>query len=666
MKRIFSLDYGRGTMAAFTCNQLKDDGSIKPLMDAYGEPSGFACMRDETYRLGRQLYTMSGPDLRNAVEIEMNVKHLPGTHDALQIKYLRAWYQKLRKDNEAFFNECEPVWIIGCPTGEEWRKRHVIENYKKLFERAGFQNIIIVPESNAAMTGLKEADELSQKAGSNIGVICLDLGAYSCDTTYVLPGKVQSFGGYVGASLVEKMLIAKNLSGVCCKEGRNGNPPELIEAVREQYKKDPVFANYLLAHAKALKETFFTTKMNGKDYSRRDCVAVVDLDDIPAFDEFDTDSFVLSANDTVISDIIENESIQAVLGADEFAELPQEVQEELGKMTWSEALRNFVAKINDKYPAFAEAAKNGNGQCACIALTGGASLMYFVEDIIKEIFPHVQLFKDTTPMSTIAKGLLSFGPAKVKAMELEAHKDYLWNHNRNGEADTHNHQYSILNVIASKAHDILVKEIIQASVNKFIELIENNIRRWKKRYIDSDAIAGCIRDDFKRWFEGDLRSKHNEQTKKAQEYLAEEINKCYAPVLEKLRISGSLLSHTDFSMRYADNFWAEWSSERGGYKHFEKWFDPIHEWGKNLPNPGAIGGFFGTSRQEIYDYIQEDIDNAMSKIRSALRKLEETYDSPGAYTPFINECLEEITAVLKKRVREKKQSFLLEETFYEE
>lgn len=692
MKRIFALDYGRGTMAGFYTDFGAKVISPRPIMDKDGEPSGFALMQDGTYRLGKQLYTMGAKDYRKAVSLHINIKEIPTGDDALQVEYAKAWRQKLLRDNPTLFNDgSEEVWIIGCPTG--WRSRKVIDKYRSIFEEAGFSNPIIVPESNAAMMYAQQTHEFMDHMGKNTGVLCIDLGAYSADSTYVRPGSVSSYGGYVGASLIEKMILAMNLSGEFCEDSRNS--PNLRQKVREKCQNDPMFRAYMLLHAKKLKESYFTDVVNGQDYSDIDCTEAVDirLNDA-AFDSVGVKFFELVANEKMISTITTERSIKDILG-EEFDVLPEEVRNELGEKSWRKSLESFVIKTLEDCPEFAAIAKKDpSGEKANLILTGGASLMPLVMDVMMEVMPNTNIYKDSEPMSTIAKGLVYFGPEKIKAMEFA--EQYMWilTHDIAGNVSDSEKHNDLLNSLASRAHDTLVygftfkkseasvyelveerddMGVVFRTVDKMILSVVNAASDWGDGEINSDQIASRALEKFNSWFNGtsedSLSAVHARTLQFVKEFFAVELNMAFLPLLERYKLGATMLTASDLTLEYADDLLKWWKS------NYETVFKPQIEdensFYSQLPNPsaGVLAQMnpFGKSRQEEYNNCLEVFKTRNLDWRDKARNaFTEVNDKPENYGPFKVNCMAELEKAMNSILKTKLGELIVEDSFDDE
>ena len=77
MRRIYVADLGAGNTCMYWINP---DGEVKEpsdLIDARGEPSGYALKKDGTVVLGRGLYGLSAEDLESLDQIHINIKAQP-------------------------------------------------------------------------------------------------------------------------------------------------------------------------------------------------------------------------------------------------------------------------------------------------------------------------------------------------------------------------------------------------------------------------------------------------------------------------------------------------------------------------------------------------------------------------------------------------------------
>ena len=664
MKRIFGLDYGRGTMAGFYVDEGAEVLDPHAIMDSHGEPSGFAVMDAGTTRLGLQMYNIPGRDYGRIKEFHVNVKELPHGNerdDAMQIQYARAWRERIMEKTPQFFNDgYEEYWFIGCPTG--WRSKKTIDDYAKIFTAAGFKNVVIVPESNAAMMHAEKAYGFVKDVDEKVGVLCIDLGAYSADSTYVRPGKsVVSYGGYVGASLIEKMIVTENLND----EHRTADRPyvssEVLKAIREEYRESEKFRTYVLIAARKLKEQYYTALAEGNDFSDIDCTVVVQLDE-DMKNRLGVKLFTIYVNDRMTKSIIHDRSVRSVLG-EEFDDLAVEVRKELEDRSWGAGLKSFLQKTLEMCPDFAVAAQAG-GSHACLIVTGGASLMSFVQDIISEVMPNVTLYKDPDPMSTIAKGLVFFGPEKLKAMAFDKEFERLLTQDENGNPIKEDASNSVLNERLSRSHDELGLEFIADTVIKMVDSIVDAANGWANRQFDSDQIASQAYQAFASWFEGDMVKEYNQKhVPNCKKHIVTNVNKLFEPLLEAYGFKEDakvILKESDLTLKYAECFLKDW---KGFLEAFKGMILEENEIYSKFPNPGAFN-LFSPSRKDILSSAADTLNERNRKWREqCFETLMSYFNSPKVYGPFKMECLAEVLVALRTKKKSKLGELIVEESF---
>lgn len=709
--RLFALDYGRGTMAGFFADSGAKNISPKELMDRDGEPSGFAVMDDGSTRVGRRMDTIGGHEYPHVTHFHINVKEMPTGNDTLQIEYAKAWRAQIVQNNPALFSEpgIEEQWFIGCPTG--WRDAKTIANYKRIFETAGFPNVVIVRESNAAMMWAEDSYAFMKDMDPEAGVLCLDLGAYSADATWVRHGKkkspkaksetVSSYGGYVGASLIERMIVLANFENAYRNKKNAYNSDETIAAIKAEYEKpDGKFRTYLLNTARHLKETYFSAIAAGATkYAHQDAVADVDLFfDENSEDQFGDTSFGLYLNDRMAQAILDDRSVKNVLGA-EFDTLPEEVRRELGEKSWHEALRDFFRNTLKICPAFAERAQGpSSDRKAVVILTGGASLMPFVKDVLLEVMPNTQVYSDNNPMSTIAQGLLMFGPDKLKSIAFddklgrllvsdkafEDGKKSSWREvldfvedlqeriksdqrSDSAEIARINAQIDVikdskLNEIISQASEKFGGSIISSAIVKRINCLVDAVNGWRDRDFDSDQIVPHARAAFKAWFEGGMLTEFAESTKETKKFIIDELNKLFEPLLkqydelndEKMFAGGNL------ELPSIDEFLTEWKTFFDTFDESIKKQDHLYS---QLENPGFWGETFGTSRQDILNVLADKLNERNEGWqKEAYDALHNTwFTSNAVYLPFLINCLYEIKKGLTEAEKLKLGELIVED-----
>lgn len=665
--RIFGLDYGRGTMAGFYIDEGADALDPHAIMDSRGEPSGFAVMHDGTTRVGKNMITISDRDFPHVKEFHVNVKEMPHGNereDALQIQYARAWRERFLKKYPQLFNDgYEEYWFIGCPTG--WRSKKLVDNYAKIFTAAGFQNVVIVPESNAAMMCAQKRFEFAKHVDKDVGVLCIDLGAYSADSTYVRPGEsVISYGGYVGASLVEKMIVAENLNDEYRIAGQPYATPEALEVIGEEYRRNEKFRTFVLNYARDLKELYYSKVADGAAFNAFDFIGQVPL---PMYlqERLGVRFFAIYVNDLMTNAIIHDRSVKSVLG-EEFDALPDEVRKEFGDKSWSACLKGFLEKTLEICPDFATAARSGDKR-ACLIVTGGASKMLFVEDVICEVMPKASLYKDEDPMSTIAKGLVYFGPGKLKAIAFDREFERLRKQDKDGNPVEKDNPNWVLNEVLSDAHNKLGVDLISNTVGKIIEAVYNAVISWRNSNIDSNEIHTTALAEFCKWFEGEMVDDYNNKFAPAcRNCIVDGVNSLFKPLLQEYSdkehdLGDALLVVEDLSLKYVDCFLKWWQAQYEGFK--EKILED-KEFFKQFPNPGFFGSIFGPGRGQFLGAVANVLQKRYETWAEEYWKiLKSEFDSREVYSPFCYECLLEILSAIDKAKKTKLGELIVEESF---
>lgn len=640
---IHALDYGRGTMAAFTGEADALNPEPKPLMAEGGEPSGFARMKDGSYMLGNEMYHLKSDTYPRVDSFVIDFKEIPNeeNHDLL-VSYARAWRERMMKKNPtAFLPGNEEYWIIGMPTG--WREKRIVDAYRQVFLDAGYKNPIIVPESNAAMAHAQHTSGAIARANPKWGVLCIDLGAYSDDATFVIANKVASCGGYAGASLIERMMLMQILKNAYKKKKGEHNEPELLEAVVNKCSTDPNFFHYILQQTRKLKEQYYSANAEGA-ICIRDLVSTVELDwTDPAFSAWEGEDFVLYTNDAMMYAITQELSIRSVLGAG-FQNLPTEMQNEIGDKTWADCLRAFLERATQLCPELTKAAQGNQAEKATVILTGGAALMPFVEDIVFEILPNIDLYKDKSPMSTIAKGLWYFGPDKLKQLEFERAFDAILTEE---DSDGDN----ILNTIISNAHDLLGKRANQAIPIRAINCVVEATSAWSNHEFDSGQMISHARGKFKTWFYGELKKQCGEHAAEAKQYIVTTLNDVFRNLLAESGLENTtLFEENELSLDYIELFQNEYLD--AVFELVDGQIAEEDEIYSAFPNPGRLKGLFGPSRSDYLQAVAETLDKRNENWGMALMDdLKKTYDSNDLYRPFLIECVYEMQKALEDKKR---------------
>ena len=363
MRKAYIADFGAGNTCLYSVVLDTGIADPVPLTDIDGEPSGYAVDKRGNILLGRGLYKLGWDDLSRIDKFHINIKAIPNETNAAEMtEYFRMWFQKVKREHpEEFEDVDEQYWLIGCPTGDEWKSKETREKYKIIFEKAGFENILVIPESNAALAFYQKTQGALEGVDENAGLILLDQGAYSLDATYFGNGEIRSVGSYLGAGLVEQLMIHTILYDLE-SEYRQGkwehNSEEVLEYARRLYEKEGEqggkFRTFLLLGARELKEDYFKRLRNGSLKSTSDLTTEIHLSD-------EVRPLRLFTNRKMMEDILNRRSVRSILRS-RYDALHEEVKKELEKdgqeCTWTQAFENFLEKVDKMFPDFAASSKS--------------------------------------------------------------------------------------------------------------------------------------------------------------------------------------------------------------------------------------------------------------------------------------------------------------------
>lgn len=417
IKHIYILDNGNGNVMAYMIDPHAAKPEAVPLLNANGEPAGFARKPNGSMLVGTQLVGTDFEIFADCHFTATSFKAVPNSDNRdVMLQYLRAWHNKLAKSKGSHIGDDgnNAVWIIGCPTG--WTDPSIIQNYQKLFLDAGFANPIVIPESDAAIAhARKVSSDINQRAVHS-GVLCQDFGAYSNDSTYISASGIQSYGGFVGAGIIDKMIVQLNLNYIEEFVSQKGNSPVLVDAVRHRFQNDPVFRDFMFLQGRWLKEKYFESKKNGT-LSAKGVSTFITLDDDPSFDGMD--QFRLFLNSQMVHFILEEKKICEMLGESLFAALPVETRQEIGKKTWMECLEIFLQNTSNAIPDFQKQLVGSKGNPPIVLITGGAAEMDIIENAIYNSYSDATVVSDPTPLLSIARGLADIALEKIPKFKSE-------------------------------------------------------------------------------------------------------------------------------------------------------------------------------------------------------------------------------------------------------
>ena len=314
-------------------------------------------------------------------------------------------------------------------------------------------SIIMEAESRAAFLYSKDVEAFGRlPKGSS--VLLIDVGSSTIDITAMTASsnnhQYNSGSNYLGARSIDFMIKNWYLEKI-------KQQPANWSMYQSLVKTNPTISNALTLSCRKAKEQLYSSPTG---------MAVINFGLFPGVRLVakDLDAIIES---TPISDILRNT-----------IHLSDQEYTLMGKKSWKKLFKDF---LNEKK---AEMTKKGI-KIGCVILTGSASKMPFVPQIVLEVFNEVSsdsLKYDMDPSRTISKGLALVGPSNEKSKAFQNDVNRLVNEKLGGiiEADI----------------PALGQEMGKVISNILIPKMKQHIREWKSGdIITLDAMNDRIRAD---------------------------------------------------------------------------------------------------------------------------------------------------------------------------
>lgn len=490
MRKAYAADFGAGNTCLYCAKPNAKIKEATPLNTPGGEPSGYALDKRNTVKLGLGLYGLKFHNLEQIERFRINLKAQPTEADVDElVYYFGSWLEKMKTDHPEEFKDVDKeYWFIGCPTGGEWKQKDVQNLYKTIFEKAGFQNVHIVPESNAALAFYQQKDRILDDFGKDTRLLLIDQGAYSLDATNYSGGKVTSYGGYLGASLIERMMVHEILytdeQNIRLKK-RMINWPQTVEKARSIYEQEGIngkFYTYLLLQARKLKEDYFSALNNNSLIDTSDLIRTLDF-------SVDDEELVLFTNSVMMEKILERTPVKKILG-DEFETLAPEVRSEIGNKTWMQAFRDFLDRVDEEYPDLK------TGADIIIMVTGGGSMMSHVAEAIKAHYKGAVVHCDMEAVAAIGKGMAYWAPDKIAALDFHEVFDKFANRE---EVDEDGDRVNCISQRLSKAFFECIIQLVKDIIAEESKAVVYGITQWRDYNCTGSEIPKKIQWHLKDW-----------------------------------------------------------------------------------------------------------------------------------------------------------------------
>ncbi len=274
----------------------------------------------------------------------------------------------VRGDDQCFY--------VGCPAGWDKGAR---EEYREIFESAGYPPLKVVSESRAALVSACRSRHL--QVGYDIlsrPVLVVDIGSSTTDFAYIMSGREVELktGGEVslGGGIMDEILLEEAVEA-------SFDPSK----IRRIFAENEAWRTYCEFAARRLKEKYFTDEEYWKKETLSQTVTIR-AQILPV-------RLKLSMNPDIAEKLLHKKVER--LGGRSFHEV------------FTESLRQVKENITEKQPEL-------------IFMTGGVSRLTAIRDWCREIFPDAVVICGSEPEFSVAKGLASCGKIDEELREFKA------------------------------------------------------------------------------------------------------------------------------------------------------------------------------------------------------------------------------------------------------
>lgn len=256
-------------------------------------------------------------------------------------------------------------FYIGCPAG--WNKT-ARENYREIFEKAGYPPARIISESRAALVSACQSKHL--QVGYDIlsrPVLVVDIGSSTTDFAYIMGGReveLQTGGEvFLGGGIMDEILLDESLKA---------SPDE--KKIRKIFAESEAWRTYCEFAARRLKEKYFSDEEYWKN---NDCVQNVNIRTglFPA-------RLTLRMNEKTAGKLLDRKM--------------EKLDNRSFREVFTDSLKQAKENIQEKEPEL-------------IFLTGGVSKMPAVKIWCQEVFPEAVVISGSEPEFSVSKGLAYCG-----------------------------------------------------------------------------------------------------------------------------------------------------------------------------------------------------------------------------------------------------------------
>lgn len=322
------------------------------------------------FEKGENVFKIDAP---SNFKFRINFKKAPvdicGKDEKLMIEYMRIIYGIIRERYPELEDDNHIVYIAR-PAGEVWIKAK--EVYKKMALKANIPLAGLTSESRAAIFYAMQKSFFAKNIGN--GVMVFDLGSSTLDFTYynAKTGEVIDGGDLIGGAEADEVIFKKILE-----------EPD----VRTFIQHHPDYEHQILFKARKIKEEIYSFSQ----YSMPHTLSLADFvrRDWPDYSQYNKVSTTIYENAQELTDLLET------------------------KIQYYSRIRTALLKFREE--KLKERPLNG------VILVGGASVMNFIEPLIRECYglSEKQVKRDREPSLTVSRGIALLGKADCMSVVLQ-------------------------------------------------------------------------------------------------------------------------------------------------------------------------------------------------------------------------------------------------------
>ncbi len=450
---IVGIDFGHGETALARLSSSTDDYEPE-MIEIFGRKTQITALAYKADRgdlIGDQALKTTG-----ITELHIGFKPLSGNlqsfqHQGIIKRFIRKYLDILEETGQIRGRELT-LFIVGTPSGWSNVERTI---YADLLKQAGMKRVKVEKESRGAFLQIKESKNSEVHSEMLMkNVLIIDIGSSTTDFTVVSDMEarpLEDFGLDLGASLIEEMIFERTMMRM---EKENPDEKKRLVDIFEQF---PHFLRQCLIACREGKEKYFSIP---EIYLTKDQPVDCSL-------KFRTMKPAIEFEPLIYKDEIEK-----------ILNLPIK---SLG-CNWKDAFRQALLAAKKKL---------GETEPNLVILTGGASRMYVVLDISREVFPEPQrITRGLEPEFTIAKGLARIGRIDILSEELKKSVE-----------DIENSRH--LRELLEQKIPELIESIAEPLADEFIfYAIAPSLRAWRDGYLRTlNDIRPDIENSKKRWLD---------------------------------------------------------------------------------------------------------------------------------------------------------------------